>query len=873
MDTAACTASHGRWGEGAAFAAGRTASCRQRGQVVVLVALLLPALMALGSIVIAVGNWFVHARHLQTKVDAAALAGGGVWGFPCGPDIDANIEAQARRYVGPHTAADGTTRATPFNPQVGGVGADRIYVALNQATWWSGSFAAADFTSPSGSVCQSKVLDVKATERDAPLLWSWLPFFPDIKRKARVQIEEVEGLTGLLPIAVRVPQPLSAAAVFYDEASATKEILDVRPFRQICTVGEPTCIFGAPPGLGHWTTEPKTGSTDTWAQFSVRAKTGLVVATSVRPSCAVGSPPCLDTSPATWKGKSIDDYCRQAGDAVQCYDADGAGSAQLVRSGVHLIAGYENVSVAAGPNVPQVRDAWLENVSCAANGYFNSMPTSCRVKLNVRVDIGSCLRGPGECFDDPSQTPAKETRKASPDPLEHNVQVRYCLARSGQTGSVCDGQFSEAQELACTGGPGVVTCSSQAGTHPLIQRESRENAFAIEVRLRRTEVTGFPECRADGDFKDTCRFFYTGNGYAGDSVLPTAEQILAAPLHRSFMGGIDRTGPLKWLRLTVDTDCVMDTLQDRIVGQDPLSGKDAASQPRGQERCYIVEMGMAGGLARDQDEPPIALNLGTGSSQRAVIDCDPSIPNLKEEIQLGCQSPSYAANKFDTTPVCPGTAGFFNLPKPEPFANWPPFRCVLTQTTANPEQIIQGFNLRLFGRQNNPKCPADLPRSDPSFTWGRNYWHRANNANNDEITFAWDADTPDRSDDWGNEIADLDPRLVTLFFTSYRSFDSPGNEVYPIIGFGNFYITGYGTTQNGSWQGGAPDDPCTDGNSSGITGAGNLPPPDLDYSRNTTWVWGHFVKDVKPNPFSTSTSGILCNPEASFQPCVAVLVE
>ena len=48
----------------------------ERGQVVVLVALLLPMLLTLGALVIGVGNWYTHAKHLQTKVDAAAFAGG-----------------------------------------------------------------------------------------------------------------------------------------------------------------------------------------------------------------------------------------------------------------------------------------------------------------------------------------------------------------------------------------------------------------------------------------------------------------------------------------------------------------------------------------------------------------------------------------------------------------------------------------------------------------------------------------------------------------------------------------------------------------------------------------------------------------------------
>ena len=78
------------------------------------------------------------------------------------------------------------------------------------------------------------------------------------------------------------------------------------------------------------------------------------------------------------------------------------------------------------------------------------------------------------------------------------------------------------------------------------------------------------------------------------------------------------------------------------------------ANPSASTRCYVVDLGMAGGLARDQDEPPIAFNLGDNSSQRAYVDCDPDWPNLKSEIAMGCQWPPYAANKFDTTPYCPG---------------------------------------------------------------------------------------------------------------------------------------------------------------------------------------------------------------------------
>ena len=858
----------------------------ERGQVVVLFALLLPMLLAMGAIVLGIGGWFVHAKHLQTKVDAAAFAGGGVWGFPCGADVDTNIEAEARLYVGDHTTADGSSVTGGHNPQVSGVGADQIYVALNQAQWWSGSFAASDFSSPGGSVCESKILDVKATEEDASLFWRWLPLFPDIKRKARVEIQEIAGLTGLLPIAVRLPQPLSAAAIFYDEASPTKSILAIKPLRQVCLDPDDTtdCIVGAPPGLGHWTTAPDPAdATATWARFDVKAKTGVVIATSVRPACGTGTPPagppCLSTSPSL-VDTPIDDLCGGSGTAVQCFDADGGGAAQTVRAGLHFIQGY-----APGPPVtngrPQLRRSWIENVDCPpagyAGGYFNSAPSACRVKLTVELDVGSVQEnGPPNPPDD-----VVETRVAD------NVQMRYCLVRTGQTGpEACDpdlgaDQFGVDQDMQCSGGPRIVTCTTVGSplSHPLIATDSRENAFAIQVHLRRTSVADHPLCsnnQDDESYPNTCRFFYTGAGYIGDSLPPSGAQVLAAPVQRTYMGSLERTTPIEWLRLTSATsatgDCDPATLGDIVPGHvyPPDPEQDAASQPLDETRCYLVDVGTAGGLARDQDEPPIAFNLGDNSSQRAYVDCDDDLPNLKSEIVAGCQWPPYAANKFDTTPYCPDNSAWFNQPKPDPFANWPPYRCVLTQT-GNSSQVIQGFNERIFKKSNNPRCPED----DMRYVEGRNYWHRMNNDYDDD-TFAWDGTGPPlpNGPKKGNTLRSDDPRLVMLFFTTYDSFTSTGNETYPIVGFGNFYVTGYGETINGSWKGGKPEDPCDEGNDGDLTnGTGNEPPPDLDMSRNTRWVWGHFVNDVVPAPSTTGGSGDLCNPGASFQPCVAVLVE
>ena len=150
---------------------------RESGQIVVLFALMLPMFLALSGFVIGIGNWYVHAKHLQTKADSGAFAGGGAWSFPCSASADALIETQARLYAGSN------------NPQVGGVPNASIHTVLNGSNWYDddSNLNPIQFNSPSGSVCNAKTLDVKVTEDNSFPLASLIPLFPDIKRKARVR--------------------------------------------------------------------------------------------------------------------------------------------------------------------------------------------------------------------------------------------------------------------------------------------------------------------------------------------------------------------------------------------------------------------------------------------------------------------------------------------------------------------------------------------------------------------------------------------------------------------------------------------------------------------------------------------------------------
>lgn len=823
----------------------------------ILFAVVLPLFLFIGAMVISVGSWYTHARHLQTKADAGAFAGGVSWAFPCGSTIDANIESYARQYVGQHVKADGVPYSTTtFNPQVGRVQGDQIHAVLNGPDYYDGDTnpTPPEKTDPAGSICAARTLDVKATEENSPLLWGWLPFAPDIKRKARIEIQEGEAFTGVLPIAVRVPKPVSAAAIFYDETPGPSTYGNILAARYMCEP-DPAVnpIPGLPTGLGGWTTldltntqGPRTtaspGGTSIcpdWATVNVPATAGVAIALSYRRACAArGTGPCFNVPGSFTK---VDQLCNQVTSGgvplAECLYATGNGASQTVRSGLQFIRGYSPGTTA--DNAPELESVWLDGAggtNCYA--YFSApVVNSCSVTLHAQVDAG------------PASTA--------------DTEVRYKLV-AGNTSDqeddppgVCGNNYNASPAPGCDLSPSwqtSVTLDSQYARH----------AIAIQVRLRNITNPasfGLPLACAN-NYNNNCRWFFTGGPRTQNE--PTDAQIFNNPVQRSFMGDIDLSGPLKWLHVGADTDC--DGAINLGVGPPAGETGEAASVPTGN-RCFFVDMGLQGAIARDQDEYPIAFNIST-TSQHQLLDCDPNIPQgqIDDAIAQGC-GPLYRSHDFVQTPLCPNQNSIFNLPQPAPWQDWDPKTCVKTRPTSSGNQLKMGFNFRFFGDKNNPSCPADITPGSPGFQWGRNYWNDANNPNDTVTVNGVTYDTtytelgPAGKHDYA--IPEGDPRLVTLFFTPYDSFGSSGQATYPVVGLGRFYITGYGRS-------GTIDDPCNGGDSSGVIGAGRLPPPDLKFGNNY-FVWGHFVKDVVLGG-SATPSGVLCDP-SSLTPCIATLVE
>jgi hypothetical protein len=277
-------------------------------------------------------------------------------------------------------------------------------------------------------------------------------------------------------------------------------------------------------------------------------------------------------------------------------------------------------------------------------------------------------------------------------------------------------------------------------------------------------------------------------------------------------------------------------------------------------------MGLKGGLAIDTSEQPVLFNDGVGSSQMGSVDCDPNIPQGQElttGVVQGCRA-WYARHPFDWNPLCPSANNLFtgyptgNPGTPWNDGRWPPIRCIKTRPTGSMNQLEKGLKERFFGNPNANSCPSS-PADATGFVKGRNYWDIDNNSlalGGTATGYGYKEGAHD------TRLNQNDPRIVTIFIAPTEAFAGNGQSTYPIAGFVEVYVTGFGKIGgNGNVN---VDDPCNDAS----------PPTDLDLSGGSSSgyaMWGHFIKYKIPGVNATP-SGVLCNP-GTTQPCVATLVE
>lgn len=299
----------------------------------VMVAIALPVLILFASFAIDVGNWFVHARHLQTQADAGALAAAGDFQFPCD---NAKIEQRAKEYAGAESGG--------YNHQIGGTALGNVKFALNSSTY-PNQPDKTDPTVVAEPPCQAEMIDVKVTETDLPLFLRVAGLFtsvPFINAHARVQIFNKRSASGALPVAVPDSNPRSASVTFINES--THEILGTRQLTRDGTSGELAIWDNAGEPL------PLTvGEGD--------EKVGMRVA--------------LGGSGATGCGEPL----------VECYDAES-------ENGLLYVRGYSMAGSGAQPAAPLARSVKLTGESACANPYFTI--GGCNVGVDAHIDFGPC---------------------------------------------------------------------------------------------------------------------------------------------------------------------------------------------------------------------------------------------------------------------------------------------------------------------------------------------------------------------------------------------------------------------------------------------------------------------------------------------------
>jgi len=346
----------------------------ETGATLVIFAIWLPVLVLFATLVLDVGNWFVHKRHLQTQADAGALAAGGSFNQCFGGGGSTAIENMARRYAG-DTGSSGA-----YNSQVGGSNRGTLTVRINSKTYAVGGPGPDDTVE--GPACTAKMVDVKATEANLPLFFGVVPrflsmnFLPAINAHARVEIRSETSSRGALPIGVPDVNPVSAIATFVDDATGT----ELSGCKDSATgVALPTCTVPLTRGVTLSNGVVTWDSTASVATVPIGVtNVGVRIALAGITLCNQAASPQCGAGMSAAPGSAL---CNQV--LVTCYESGSATS--LVR-----IRGWSSTPSGAQPNPPQARSVQLTPGTNCSDPYFSSDKATCaNVRIAAHVDIGT----------------------------------------------------------------------------------------------------------------------------------------------------------------------------------------------------------------------------------------------------------------------------------------------------------------------------------------------------------------------------------------------------------------------------------------------------------------------------------------------------
>jgi Putative Flp pilus-assembly TadE/G-like len=334
----------------------------EEGAVLIIVTAFMVAAIALVTLVIDVGHWFEHKRHLQAQVDAGTFNGCFAAGAgKTDPNSAANlaIENAARKYAG-----DTNNVANAYNAQVNNKA--NVTVLLNSTNYASGG--GTNYSDPAGPPCAAGYIDVKATDANVPWFLA-KKLVPAIDAHARVSILQIASLAGSLPLAVRDVSPLDAGAIFVNEdvANFQTSLAAVLGRRQL-TAGANQLLNGV--NVTAWTGGPVSV---TVPSRSPDSDVGVVMAVCSNPAI------CGPSKGTAWlTGGTVAAVCGQL--YVSCFNSD--------QTGLDFIHGYSTTGTGSA-TAPIVRDVSLTSGNCTDDSapYF-LLNGGCKVGVQAQLDFG-----------------------------------------------------------------------------------------------------------------------------------------------------------------------------------------------------------------------------------------------------------------------------------------------------------------------------------------------------------------------------------------------------------------------------------------------------------------------------------------------------
>jgi putative Flp pilus-assembly TadE/G-like protein len=182
----------------------------ERGSALIAAGIMAASFVLLGSVVVEVGQWLSHRRHIQVRADAAALAGGQQM-VEC---FNSSFAAQA--------GTDMENKASDY----AGITSSKNIQGLDQGTGEQSliSFQGTKYpdqqgvTRDLGPECSNLMLDVKMAETGIPKFFGFSPLV-SVHGWARVQAQKIVSLTPTLPLAIPDVRPKQVAVTFVNNAT------------------------------------------------------------------------------------------------------------------------------------------------------------------------------------------------------------------------------------------------------------------------------------------------------------------------------------------------------------------------------------------------------------------------------------------------------------------------------------------------------------------------------------------------------------------------------------------------------------------------------------------------------------------------------